>query len=120
MHIEVPAISYKDIAQASQAESSITIRERVSSARIRQHKRFGEIKTNALMSSSDLKKFCPLDPACHDLLKQAIDVMGISARACYRLIRVALTIADLDGGPLQSDHLMEAINFRNLQLEAPV
>ena len=120
MHVEVPALRFADISQRQQGESSVTVRERVSAARQRQHKRFKMIKTNAQMSSSDLKTFCPLDYASQELLRQAIDGRGISARACYRLMRVALTIADLEGSEtLSSDHLMEAISFRNPQLESP-
>lgn len=118
MHVEVPALRYSDLAHHASAESSEKIRERVSCARKRQYKRFGHVKTNAEMSSADLKKFCHLDTSCEELLRQAIDVIGISTRACYRLLRIALTIADLsEASSLQYEHLLEAINFRNRHVQ---
>lgn len=118
MHIEVPALRYKDLMQGQAAEPSSSIRARVVAARERQYKRFGKVKTNAQMSSRELKLHAALGSECHELLRQAMDVMGISARACDRLIRVAKTISDLAGeDTIHSDHLMEAISFRNLQVE---
>lgn len=126
MHIEVPALPYKDMVEGNSGETSLVVRERVNKARRRQHKRFGKVMANAQMTGRDLRETCPLCSECKELLKQAIDVMGISARAADRLLRVARTIADLDPqnledteSPLQPHHLMEAINYRNLQVEAP-
>lgn len=119
MHIEVPALRYKDIAHGSSGEPSANIRSRVMQAREVQQRRFGKAKTNAQMDSGEIKMYCALDEACQNLLKHAIDVMGISTRACYRLVRVARTIADLSGSDnIHQDHLMEAITFRNQQLES--
>lgn len=113
MHIEVPALRYQDLLNQSSGESSQEIRERVKAARQRQHMRFKKAKTNAEMSSKELKMYCSLNEECLNLMQQAIDAMGISARAFDRLLRVALTIADLDNSnTIQSYHLMEAINFR--------
>lgn len=113
MHIDVPALRYQDISQTAPGESSEVIRERVKAARRRQTKRFGKPKTNSQMSSRELKEHCPLSAECHEVIRQAIDVLGMSARACDRLQRVALTIADLAGHPqINRDHLMEAISFR--------
>lgn len=118
MHIEVPALRYRDIVEAQAGESSEDVRKRVSRARQRQKNRFGYSKTNATMSGRELRKYCPLDDSCHMLLKQAIDEMGISARGCDKLLRVALTIADLaEDKSLNGGHLMEALNFRKLQVE---
>lgn len=118
MHIEVPALRYKDMAQGIVGESSMSIRERVLKAREVQYRRYGKAKCNAQMDSSDLKKYCLLDDACQDVLRHATDVMGVSTRACYRLIKVARTIADLSwSDAIQRDHVMEAINFRNQKLE---
>lgn len=114
MHIEVPALDYEAMLTASQGESSKDVRERVHQARQRQHRRFGKIKTNAEMSASDVKKFIPLDSACHDLLRQAIDNWGASTRSCDRMLKVALTIADLaEESRVNQHHLLEAINFRS-------
>lgn len=114
MHIEVPALRYSDIMEGKTGETSATIRGRVVNARERQWRRFGKAKTNAQMSSREVKQQCLLDEQCQQLLKQTVDVMGVSARACDRLLRVALTIADLEGASaLRKDHLMEAISFRD-------
>jgi magnesium chelatase family protein len=115
MHIDVPALSYRDISAATTAESSSTMRERVKRARSRQQRRFNKHKTNSQMTSRELKHYCPLDQECHEILRQAIDVMGISARACDRLLRVAQTIADLaEASRVGPEHMMEAISFRQL------
>lgn len=113
MHIDVPALRYRDITSTAGGESSAVIRERVKTARKRQTARFGKTKTNSQMSARELKEFCPLTSDCHEVIRQAIDVLGMSARACDRLMRVALTIADLAGDPrVTKNHLMEAISFR--------
>ncbi len=113
MHIEVPALRYADMIQTETTESSITVRNRVKIARSKQHKRFNKVMTNAQMSSADIKEYVTLDSSSQDVLRQAVDVMGMSARGCSRLLRVARTIADLDGAEhVKEEHLMEAINFR--------
>lgn len=117
MHIEVPALRYRDMIEAKLAEPSITIRHRVSLARQKQRHRFGKTKTNAEMSSPDIKKHCAIDSRSQGLLRHAVDEMGISARACDRLLRVSRTIADLaDCETVLYEHLMEAITFRNLHI----
>ncbi len=113
MHIEVPALRYADIIKEKSSENSLAIRERVKLARTRQHKRFGKIKSNSQMSSKDLKEYCALSSDCQEILGQAMDVMGLSARACDRLIRVSMTIADLAHSPkILKEHLMEALGYR--------
>lgn len=115
MHIEVPPLRYQDMIQQLEGERSIIIRERVKQARLIQYKRFGKAKTNAQLTSREIKEFCPLNSACMELIRMAIENMGISARACDRLIRVARTIADLDNcSSIEYHHLMEAINFRSM------
>lgn len=119
MHIEVPALRYRDMIQEAKGEPSATIRSRVNEARAKQRKRFGCDRPNGQLSSSDLRKHAVLGPECQDLLRHAVDEMGMSARACDRLVRVARTIADLaDSNDIQRDHLMEAIGFRNLKVES--
>lgn len=116
MHIEVPALRYKDMLEGSKGETSAMIRSRVIHARARQKKRFGHVQTNSQMSPRELQKHAPLDAACQNILRNAVDVMGMSARGCDRLIRLALTISDLMGDDsLKEDHLLEAISFRDLQ-----
>lgn len=115
MHIEVPALRYHDMMNTSKAEASSTIRERVTTARQKQRSRFNKTKTNAEMSSAEIKRHCSITPQSQNLLRHAVDEMGVSARACDRLLRVARTIADLDShNDIQYEHLMEAITFRNI------
>lgn len=115
MHIEVPALRYRDMQQAEPAEPSAVIQERVSKARKVQSKRFGKPRTNAEMAAAEIKKHCAIDNKSQGLLRHAVDEMGISARACDRLLRVSRTIADLCGsGSVEYEHLMEAITFRNI------
>ncbi len=117
MHIDVPAQRYKDLhGRTEQGESSATIRQRVKQARGCQYQRFGKVKTNSHMTSRELKKWCVLDPDGHRTLQHAVDVLGMSARACDRILRVALTLADLDGASaMQTHHLMEALSFRSIE-----
>lgn len=113
MHIEVPAIRYKDMIDAQHGESSKTIRERVKKARERQQKRFLSAKTNASMSAAEIKEFIKLNNASNEILRQAVDVMGFSARGCSRILRVARTIADLsEESEVREEHIMEAISYR--------
>lgn len=113
MHIEVPALRYQDMRQGPAGEPSALIRERVKKARLKQYGRFKGVQSNAQMSSRELKQFVPLDNSSQDVLRQAIDIMGMSARACDRLLRVSRTIADLSNEEhVQKEHLMEAISYR--------
>lgn len=115
MHVEVPALRYGQIMDSDDGEPSSEIRKRVNFARKKQEERFESIKTNAQMSKRELKEYAPLNPSCREVMRQAIDVMGISARACDRLIKTARTIADLSASPeIEKEHLMEALNFRKL------
>ncbi|MBA3816377.1 MAG: ATP-binding protein, partial [Parachlamydiaceae bacterium] len=117
MHIEVPALRYQDIARGPQGESSAVIRERVRIARQRQYQRHNATKINSQLSTRELRQHGPLSFECHEILRQAVDGFGISARACDRLVRVALTIADLEDSPhIKPEHLMEALAFRQLQI----
>lgn len=117
MHIEVPALRYRDMMQALPAEPSAVIRERVMHARRKQLERFGKVKTNAEMSGAEVKKHCAIDSKSQGLLRHAVDEMGISARACDRLLRVARTVADLaDSDAVEYEHLIETITFRNIAM----
>lgn len=121
MHVEVPAMRYAEMIQGAAGETSAVIRERVIATRQRQHKRFGRVRTNSEMGPRDLKQHAALKPACHELMRHAVDVMGLSVRACDRLIRVGRTIADLDGAvDIAEEHLMEAMTFRNQKVSNPL
>lgn len=118
MHVEVPALRYQDMIESRKGETSETIRQRIKEGLIRQRRRFGRTKTNAQMSSAEVRKYIPLDHHCQNLLRQAIDVMHLSTRVCERLLRIALTIADLAcSSVVTHEHLMEAMNFRNLNVQ---
>ena len=113
MHVEVPALQYSEIMETAPGESSADILKRVKFARDRQRERFGKSQTNALMSSAELRRHVKLDAQSQHVLRYAIDAMNLSTRVCERLMRIALTIADLAGAAAVShEHLLEAINFR--------
>lgn len=115
MHLDVPPLKYKELLALESGEPSSAIRERIAKARKVQTTRFGKAKTNSEMTSKDLKQHASLHGECRELLQRALESMGISARACDRLIRVSRTIADLDGSQgIASEHLMEALSFRGL------
>ena len=118
LHIEVPQVKFREIADAAPGESSAQIRERVVAARRRQRQRFtGRPKTtcNARMGSKELKEFCVLDEATKDLLKMAMTELNLSARAYDRILKVARTIADLDhSASIDTKHIAEAIQYRTL------
>jgi magnesium chelatase family protein len=112
MRIEVPALKYQDMVKEGDSESSSQVRERIRLARQRQYERYKTIKINSQMTAQEIKKFCPLSADCRDVMRQAIENMNLSARTFDRLLRVALTISDLDGDTgIKKAHLMEAITF---------
>jgi magnesium chelatase family protein len=118
LHIEVPAVPFRDISAERTGESSAAIRERVVAARRRQQERFRDrprVTCNARMGSRELKAHCALDTSAMDLLKFAMGDLNFSARAYDRILKVARTIADLAGSEqILSDHVSEAVQFRTL------
>jgi magnesium chelatase family protein len=117
IHVEVPAVAYNDLMQESYAEPSRDIRQRVAAARGIQSRRFGRSKIycNAQMNSRHIKTHCKIDEASRGLLESAIDKLGLSARAFNRILKIARTIADLEGQrAIQVDHISEAIQYRSL------
>lgn len=117
LHIEVPPVEYDKLADDTPAESSAEIRRRVNAARLRQQERLkgAGITANAQIPPGLLRRVCPLTPAAQTLLKSAFDRLGLSARAYDRLLKVARTIADLDGADtLDSAHIAEAVQYRSL------
>lgn len=118
LHIEVPAVKFHEITSEQTGESSAAIRDRVVAARRRQQERFKErpkITCNARMGSRELKLFCALDEATLELLKFAMADLNLSARAYDRVLKVARTMADLDGAEkIGSAHISEAIQYRSL------
>ncbi|HEX3372053.1 MAG TPA: YifB family Mg chelatase-like AAA ATPase, partial [Candidatus Acidoferrales bacterium] len=118
IHIEVPAVKYKELRSNGNIEDSFTVRERVLRARERQSKRYaGERKvfSNAHMPPKLIRKFCAISEEGEKMLESAIGRLGLSARAHDRILKVARTIADLDGSEnLETRHLGEAIQYRTL------
>jgi magnesium chelatase family protein len=118
IHVEVPALSYDELANKSNGQDSATMREQVAQCRSIQIKRFEKdpkVFCNAHMESRHLQIHCQLEESSMNLLKTAIDKLGLSARAFDRIHKVARTIADLDGKEkIGSPHIAEAIQYRSL------
>lgn len=121
IHIEVVPVKYEKLSDTVRAERSEAVRERVVRAREVQARRFASIKgvyCNAQMSSSMQRRYCQLDDTGGKLLRTAMEIRGLSARAYDRILKVARTIADLAGSEnISSEHISEAINYRNLDRE---
>lgn len=114
MHIEVPALPFSDLSHLPKGEPSQVIRRRVIEARALQEGRLGKTRTNALMSPKEIATYCAIDESAQENLKHAVEQMGISARACHRILKVARTIADLaHAEQIDTEHLMEALSFRS-------
>jgi magnesium chelatase family protein len=117
IHIEVPAVRYRDLKGKHSAESSRTIKRRIETARSRQKDRFGNNDTfcNARMTDKQIRQHCIIDEDSQRLLEMAIDKLGLSARAYSRILKVARTIADLEENEqISASHVAEAIQYRNL------
>jgi magnesium chelatase family protein len=118
LHVEVPAVKFREITAEKTGESSAQIRERVVAARQRQHARFADKKSitcNARMGTRELKKYCAIDDATKELLQFAMADLHLSARAYDRILKVARTIADLAGlENISNEHISEAIQYRTL------
>jgi magnesium chelatase family protein len=116
--LEVPAVAYRDLVGGGAEEPSAAIRARVERARAAQRERFRRrpgVYANAHMTSRDLRQHCRLSPAVETLLRDAVNRLGLSARAYHRVLKIARTIADLAGaGELAAAHVAEAIQYRSL------
>src|ERR1051325_5626604 len=114
IHIDVPAVNYKELRGGVAPEGSDQIRERVIRARDVQLQRFKgqKLYSNAQMSTSQIRTYCELSPDCERMLERAINQQGLSARAHDRILKVSRTIADLEGtAEIQSKHIAEAIQY---------
>jgi len=117
LHVDVPAVPYKELSGEHVCESSAAIRERVMQARDRQLQRFrvDRIYANGQMKTRHIKKYCILTDEAHTLFDTAMHRLGLSARAYSRILKVARTIADLAAsGMIEAAHVAEAIQYRSL------
>lgn len=121
IHLEVVPVPFKKLAEMESSENSEAVRERVLIARKIQEDRFAESKgiyANAQMTSKLIREYAVLDEESNELIKNAMDRLGLSARAYDRILKVSRTIADLEGEQdVQSHHLSEAIHYRSLDRE---
>ncbi|TVR81509.1 MAG: ATP-binding protein [Chitinophagaceae bacterium] len=122
LHVEVTPVSISDLSAAPSGEKSEAVRERVIRAREFQEDRFKNTEglyCNAQMSSKILKECCEINSAGQNLLKRAMEKLGLSARAYDRILKVSRTIADLNGSKeIEAEHLAEAIQYRSLDRES--
>ena len=117
IHLEVPAVPFRELSVSRTGTSSSQMREAVLAAKQRQSERFKglSIRSNARMSSRQIREFCPLGSAAIELMRAAVTDLGLSARAHDKVLRVARTIADLDGSDaIDCGHVAEAISYRVL------
>jgi magnesium chelatase family protein len=121
IHIDVPAVHYRELSATSDGEPSAQIRQRVQQARRIQDQRFARTKhvfCNAHMTTTQIRTICTLSSECHTLLELAMDRLGLSARAYTRILKVSRTIADLAGSQeISPEHVSEAIHYRSLDRE---
>lgn len=122
LHVEVVPVSHEELSSTKPVENSASIRKRVVAAREMQKARFAEcsgIFCNAQMSSKMVREYCRISEEGQEMLKRAMDRLGLSARAFDRILKVSRTIADLSHSPdIGLDHLSEAIHFRSLDRDS--
>ncbi|MDD4858649.1 MAG: ATP-binding protein [Dehalococcoidales bacterium] len=113
--VEVPRVDYDKLADSRRGESSAAVQARVTAARSRQSARFrGSRQTcNAEMTPAEIREFCPVEDSAQSLLKAAMKQLYLSARAFHRILKLARTIADLEGSDIiKANHVAEAIQYR--------
>ena len=117
IHIDVPAVTYRHLAERSGGDTSDVIRKRVNACRAIQKERFAGSATrcNARMTSRQIRQHCVIDEESRRLMEMAVERLGLSARGSTKVLKVARTIADLAGeAEMQSHHVSEAIQYRSL------
>jgi magnesium chelatase family protein len=118
IHLEVPAVACRDLTPRPDEESSAVMRARVERARVLQRERFtgrSGVYANAHMTARDLRRYCATSPEVERLLRDAVNRLGLSARAYHRVLKIARTIADLDeAAQVSVPHVSEAIQYRSL------
>jgi len=121
IHVEVPAVAYKDLSGEGGGEPSSSLRQKVADARAIQAKRLSGLGflTNARMANRHVKKFCRPEDAGQKILETAVDRLGLSARAFHRVLKISRTIADLAASPeIRAPHVAEAVQYRTLERKA--
>ena len=117
--VEVPAVKFEELRRRKEAEPSEEIKSRVNAARQRQINRYGEGSgmCNARMGPEELREFCALDDASAELMRNAFDTFGLTARSYDRILKVARTIADLEGSEdIRMEHIAEAVQYRTVNM----
>lgn len=117
IHVEVPPVDYTDLSGKINEESSESIKERVNKARAIQTKRYENsiTKCNARLTDKEFEEYCKITDEANELLKNAFEKMGLSARGYNRILKVARTIADLDNSDtIDVIHVAEAVQYRSL------
>ena len=117
IHVEVPPVEFEELRKTETAESSADIKKRVDAAREIQRRRFEGSRTtcNSKITAAEFEKFCLIDKEAEQTLKRAFDRLGFTARAYDRVLKVARTIADLDGEKIiRAPHVLEAVQYRSL------
>jgi magnesium chelatase family protein len=115
IHVEVPPLRFESLMEDGRGSTSAEMREHVLAARERQSTRNGASRPNARLAPREIERHCALDARGTRLLRAALERLGLSARGVHRVLRVARTIADLDGcAAIAEAHLAEAIQYRNL------
>ena len=117
IHVEVPPVEFEELRMTEHSESSAQIKKRVDKAREIQQRRFANSRTtcNAKINAAEFEKYCLIDKEAEQTLKEAFNKLGFTARAYDRVLKVARTIADLEGDEIiRSHHVLEAVQYRSL------
>ena len=123
IHVEVLAVAYDELTDRRESEASSTIKERVVAARKIQQERFKGLPlfSNSQMSVKEINRFCPLNRKCSNFLQGVCQKLKLSARAYHRIIKIARTIADLEGKKdIKTAHVAEAVQYRGVDREQPI
>ncbi len=116
LQVEVDGVKYDELSSDGAEESSAAVKERVECAREIQRKRCGAV--NAIMDERQVKRYCRLSAECEAILKTAFESLRLSARARSRIIKVARTVADLDGSEnIAPEHILEAVSYRAMDIK---